>query len=164
MQQVQMPHNKEQESAILATIMIRPEAIELIGEDLLPQHFYLESHREVFLAAKALHLRKMPTDLPSIVDYFTHSQEKLEKIGGGAFIASLLSGQIILGDKNLKAHVQSLDNIRVNRQMIYAGNKLVELAQNGQLNGQELIEKADGLLNKIKSQADAQLPKDEVKE
>lgn len=150
MQEFVMPHNSEQEASILATIMLRPEAIEVIGEDLLAQHFYINAHKEIFLAAKSLHARKLATDMPSIADYFSQDQEKLNRIGGLAFIASLVSGQIVLTDKLLKSYIQSLDNIRVNRQMIYAGNKLVELAQNGQLNGTELIEKADGLLNKIK--------------
>ena len=49
-----MPHNLEAEKALLGAILVNNRAHEQVSEFLRPEHFAVEQHAKVFLAAEKL--------------------------------------------------------------------------------------------------------------
>src|SRR4051794_26499230 len=83
------PHNTEAETAVLGSILIDPEVLKTI-EFLLPEDFYIERNRWIYLAA--LELRRAGQD----VDYLTVCQilekkDRLREAGGPARVMELLN-------------------------------------------------------------------------
>ena len=158
--QDKLPYNVEQERAILGSILLKPETMDQVSEQLKPDHFFVYSHREVYKALNDLYKSDRVTDLASLFDYYQFDQDKLAKIGGQAFLASLLDGAMRFDAHGVAATVKSLEDIYINRQLAFISVKFKELSEDVSLTGAELIEKAEQLLAKLrvnKSQAYEQI-------
>ncbi len=79
------PNNKEAEQALLGALLISPDIINKI--DVEPGDFYYISHQDVYQAIKAI---GDTADITSISDLLRRG-EKLEEIGGTAFLLSLVN-------------------------------------------------------------------------
>ncbi|WP_335116294.1 DnaB-like helicase N-terminal domain-containing protein [Nostoc sp.] len=65
------PQNIEAEEAILGGIMLDPEAIARVCDRLIPEAFYISSHKDIYQAALRLHTQSRPTDLLSVTSWLT---------------------------------------------------------------------------------------------
>ncbi len=54
MMEKQLPHNMEEESGVLGSILIDPEALALVVDFLQPEDFYRNAHRVIFSAMLSL--------------------------------------------------------------------------------------------------------------
>lgn len=61
-----MPSNLDAERAILASVMIDPEAMVKVAPTLEPEHFYSPKHQSIWAAMKSLFLKREPIDLVSV--------------------------------------------------------------------------------------------------
>lgn len=82
------PNNQDYERSILASIMIDPEALELVVDILNPDDFYVTKHRQIYAAACALYHEQSPVDLPTIAEKLTQSKQ-LSDVGAG-FLAQIV--------------------------------------------------------------------------
>lgn len=85
------PQNLDAEAALLGSIMQRPEAMHEILDIISKDSFYSEKHRIVFNAMFELFRKSSPIDLLSVSTYLKENN-KLEQIGGSAFLAELVQG------------------------------------------------------------------------
>src|SRR4030042_5718228 len=84
------PQNIEAEIAVLGSILLDKNLIDIAGEKLKPEHFYRKEHQLIFRAILDLYSDDKPVDLISLTDQLKKKGE-LEKIGGASFLSALLS-------------------------------------------------------------------------
>jgi replicative DNA helicase len=83
------PQCLEAEEAILGGIMLDPNAIMRVCDQLKPHHFYIGAHRDIYQAAIRLNALKLPTDILLVTSYLSDNN-LLEIIGGRNKLFNLL--------------------------------------------------------------------------
>lgn len=85
------PHSLEAEKGVLGSILLDAARVMdlCIGEGIVPESFYLESHRRLFAELKAMHQGGMAIDLLTVVDRL-RAHNRLEGLGGATFLEALV--------------------------------------------------------------------------
>jgi len=81
------PYNLEAEQAVLGSILINPDVLDLLPF-LLPDDFYREAHGKIFRAILGLSNRHEPVDLQTVT-FYLKEVGWLEEVGGASFLAGL---------------------------------------------------------------------------
>ena len=82
------PHNLEAERAVLGSLLIDPNAIQLVVDDVQPRDFYARGHRLIYEAMLRLHDRNDRIDHVTVCDELARS-ENLDPAGGRAGVSDL---------------------------------------------------------------------------
>ena len=85
------PHSLEAEKTVLGALLLDPEAIIKVSDFLIPEDFYDPTYREIFAAIFDLHQDHEPIDFVTVAEKLS-TNERVQKIGGSAFLADLASG------------------------------------------------------------------------
>ena len=83
------PQNLDAEMSILGGILIDNDAINRVLESIVPEDFYREVHRKIFLAMMQLSDRREPCDLVTLTETLKKKGE-LDEIGGAAYLLMLV--------------------------------------------------------------------------
>ena len=83
------PHDIEAEEAVLGSLLIDPDAILKIAASLKPEDFFSETNRMIYQSCLSLYQRN------EVINQITAAhelmrQDKLEQIGGAAFLSHLI--------------------------------------------------------------------------
>ncbi len=115
------PHSIEAERTVLGALLIDPEAIIKVSDILHSQDFYDPTYRLIYQAMEELYRDHAPIDFVTVSNKLAAS-EKLEGIGGTAFLAQLAA------DVPTSSHVYQYGQIvktkAVHRRIIEAGEKI----------------------------------------
>jgi replicative DNA helicase len=82
------PHNADAEASVLGGVILRNDALRLIGT-LRPEEFFDPRHREVFAAMKCLEAQAAPID-PVTIEAELSRLGKLPSVGGLSFLSELM--------------------------------------------------------------------------
>ncbi len=134
------PQNIEAEEAILGGILLDPEAISRISDRLKPEAFYISAHKDIYQAALRLQAQGKPTDLLSVTSWLS-DHELLSKIGGRNKLALLVDRTI--SSVNIDALAQLVIEKHQRRQLIKAGNEIVQLGYETETDLPIVIDKAE---------------------
>lgn len=118
------PQNIEAEEAILGGIMLDPEAVSRVSDDLVPEAFYITAHKDIYQAALRLHQLGKPTDLLSVTNWLI-DHDLLARIGGRNKLVSLVDRTV--SAVNIDALAALVMEKYLRRQLIKAGNEIVHL-------------------------------------
>src|SRR5512140_152075 len=83
------PQNLDAELSILGGILIDNDAINRVLESIVPEDFYREVHRKIFLAMMQLSDRREPCDLVTLTETLKKKGE-LDEVGGAAYLLMLV--------------------------------------------------------------------------
>lgn len=83
------PQCVEAEESILGGILLDPDALDRVRDELKPYHFYINAHEHIYRAMLKLSELEKPTDLIVVIDYLK-ANELLEAVGGRNKLASLV--------------------------------------------------------------------------
>lgn len=84
------PQNIEAEQCLLGCLMLDKNAIVKVADFVTAQDFYKDTHKEIFQAMIELFEKMEPIDIISISTRLK-GKEKLELIGGSAYLTSLIN-------------------------------------------------------------------------
>lgn len=90
MTEIDLPHSREAEEAVIGSILIDPYSFVEISQVIKAGDFYIDRHRWIFKAFETLMSMGQPIDLLTVSDQLD-SEKKLSEIGGSAFITGLLN-------------------------------------------------------------------------
>jgi replicative DNA helicase len=82
------PHSNEAEQSFLGALLLDRDAIIKVGDQVLPDDFYRDSHRMIYEAMLDLYKKREPIDLLSLSTRL-EEHKLLDVIGGRAYIISL---------------------------------------------------------------------------
>lgn len=115
------PQDLDLEQVILGAIMLEKPAIEAVNKFLRPDHFYSESHKEIYRAILALNANKNPIDMLTVVDVLRKT-DKIEAVGGAYYISGLTSK--VSSAANIEYHSRIIVEMSIKRSMIELASKI----------------------------------------
>lgn len=118
------PQNLEAEEAILGGILLDPEAISRVTQDLRPEFFAIQAHQIIYTAMWQLYSQGKPTDLMTVTSWL-FDRNQLEKIGGQVKIVQLLERTV--SAVNIDQYAALVVDKYIRRKLIQAGNEIFDL-------------------------------------
>ncbi|NWF60265.1 MAG: replicative DNA helicase [Fischerella sp.] len=134
------PQNIEAEEAILGGILLDPEAISRVSDRLVPEAFYISAHKDIYQAAVVLHSQGKPTDLLSVANWLT-DHDLLTRVGGRNKLASLVDRTV--SAVNIDALASLVMEKYLRRQLIKAGNEIVQLGYQTETELPQVLDQAE---------------------
>ncbi|MEW6494471.1 MAG: DnaB-like helicase N-terminal domain-containing protein, partial [Cyanobacteriota bacterium] len=134
------PQNIDAEESILGGILLDPEAIGRVADLLRPDAFYINTHKEIYKAALALHTQGKPVDLMSVTTWL-YDHELLEKIGGQSKLAELVDRTV--SAVNIDRYAVLVMDKYLRRQLIQAGNEVVQLGYETSVELETVLDQAE---------------------
>ena len=119
-----MPQNIEAEEAVLGAVLINPESLGRI-EFLKPESFYKPSHKIIFKAMLDMYRNNIPIDIVTVSEYL-RNEDKLESIGGRAYINDLSMG--VITTVNIEYYAKIIQEKEIKRSLINAGSEIVSMS------------------------------------
>lgn len=118
-------YNLEAEQSVLGCILIDQDTAAEIIPFLTEVDFYVESHKFILGAVKAVYNNRKPLDLVTISDTLS-GMGKLEDVGGISYITELM--QITPSAANYKHYIDIVKRDSLNRKLARAAREIAEYA------------------------------------
>lgn len=134
------PQNTEAESALLGSIMLRPEAINEIIDFVKADSFYSERHRIIFNTMMELFSKSTPIDLLSLSSRLGE-KNLLEQVGGAPFLTELVRD--VPSSTNAKHYSEIVQKKYMMRNLIRAAEYISELGFDESADLEEMLDKAE---------------------
>jgi replicative DNA helicase len=134
------PQNIEAEEAILGGILLDPEAISRVRDRLVPEAFYISAHKEIYQATLHLHSQGKPTDLLAVINWLS-DRDLLNRVGGRNKLATLVDRTV--SAVNIDALAELVVEKFLRRQLIKAGNEIVQLGYQTETELPVVLDKAE---------------------
>lgn len=147
------PQAPELEQAVLGALMLEKNALTAVIEFLKPEHFYLESHVEIYRAIVDLFKGSEPVDMRTVVNQL-RKNGKLELVGGAYYIAELTSR--VSSAANIEYHARVVIERAIKRDLIRIASGIHRDAYEDTTDVFELLDQTE---QSIFSIADANLRK-----
>lgn len=142
-QQKTLPHSEESERAVLAGALLDHELLPGVTGRLTPEDFYSERHRVLFRSMIDLQTAGVEVDLRTLQAKL-EQQDKLEQVGGVAYLASLDLDLPDLG--RLDTYVEIIKERSVRRRLIEACGEITRHCLDGGLEAQEALGRAEQVI------------------
>lgn len=147
-----LPNNIDAEKGTLGSIIIDPEAFDLVAGIVTPDDFYANAHRVIFQAMLDISKRRVAVDFITLMDELD-STNKLEDVNreggnGSGYITSLINCVPTSGNAEYYARIVS--TTAQSRRLIHAAGMIAQLAYTNDPKG---LEKSEQLLFNLRKAA-----------
>ncbi len=119
------PHDLEAERSLLGSMLISQDTCREILSLATAEDFYLESHRILFEAMKAVETQNLPVDVTTITSYLL-DKKLLDKIGGVEYLLQL--GESVPTTAHSHYYLQRLNDKSLLRKLIKESTQIIEEA------------------------------------
>ena len=140
------PQNIDAEQTVLGTILLQEHSILKVAEILSPEDFYRDAHKTIYRAMLDLFERREPHDLITVADLLG-SRNKLEGIGGAAYLASLTD--LIPFSGPLVHHAELIRKKSILRQLIQTSSEVAARCYEDQDDIDALVDEAEKTIFEI---------------
>jgi replicative DNA helicase len=140
------PQSIEAEQAVLGTILLQDKALLKIVELLGPDDFYRDAHKTIFAAMLSLFEKREPHDLITVTSLL-NDQNKLERVGGASYLASLTD--IIPFSGTLVHHATIIRKKSILRRLIQTTSEVTARCYDTQDDIENLIDQAEKTIFEI---------------
>ena len=134
------PQHIDSERALLGAIMIKPDSLHDVVDVVHPDAFYSEKHRIIYNSMMFLWGKNEPIDLLTVTSRL-RDQNKLESIGGTAYLSDLVAG--VPAASNAPHYAGVVQKKAMLRQLIEAGDYISELGYDEASEVEETLDKAE---------------------
>ena len=140
------PQNIEAEQAVLGTVLIQDKALLKVIDLLQPGDFYRDAHKTIYAAMMALFDKHEPHDLITVTGLLS-DQNKLEAVGGAAYLASLTD--IIPFTGTLVHHARIIRKKSILRRLIQTSTEVAARCYDAQDDIDTLVDEAEKTIFEI---------------
>ena len=124
----QPPHDNEAEQGVLGAMLLSPNTITDIIEELIPDDFYRPAHQLIYRAILDLFSDNKDVD-PVIVAGRLDRNHDLERVGGAPYLHTLISS--VPTAANARYYAEIVAEIAVLWRLVDGGTRVVELGYEG---------------------------------
>ena len=117
------PQAIEAEQSVLGGLMLDKERFDDVIDSVAENDFYTHAHRLIFNSIVSLEAESQPVDLVTVRDLLD-KREKLDAVGGLGYLDQLVRNTA--GTANLVTYAGIIRERSILRQLISAGNKIIE--------------------------------------
>lgn len=145
----QMPQNKEAEMSVLGVAFLSQNALCKVCEEVLPEMFYSEQNRKIFIAIKNLYDAKIPVDITTIKEELDKKKE-LNSVGGIDYISEIIDS--VATTANIDYYIKIIKEKAVVRNLIDTATDIITEAYESDDNITNLLDNAEkNILNVIRT-------------
>ena len=126
-QTTQIPNSRQNEEAVIGSVLINPEIYLEISQFLKSSDFYIHRNGWIWDAFTRMHLKRIPFDLITITTELDSSGQ-LSEIGGSAYLTHLLSS--VPTSYNAVSYARVVKGLSDRRAGIQYANKIAQDAYN----------------------------------
>ena len=135
-----MPFSLEAEQSVLGSILINPECFSEIATELKSNDFYLETHKEIYLAMQDLFLKNRTIDLITLIDTLIKQGVYDKEEDSKKYIK--LIAEIVPSASNVKDYAKIVRDNSILRNLIEVCSDVSELAYSNQGEVEKLLDSA----------------------
>ncbi|MFQ7773466.1 MAG: replicative DNA helicase [Anaerovoracaceae bacterium] len=140
------PHNEEAERSALGAVMLNKEALLDVTEEVKPEDFYNESHREIFDAIMNLYRENTAVDMLTVCEELNR-RKTLDMVGGRAYIATLTAE--VPSTANAGEYAKIVSEKAMLRRLITAAEDITIKGYDDKMAAEELLDYAEGDIFRI---------------
>ena len=140
------PHNEEAERSALGAVMLNKEALLDVTEEVKPEDFYNESHREIFDAIMNLYRENTAVDMLTVCEELNR-RKALDMVGGRAYIATLTAE--VPSTANAGEYAKIVSEKAMLRRLITAAEDITIKVYDDKMAAEELLDYAEGDIFRI---------------
>ncbi len=140
------PQNVEAEQAVLGTILIQDKSLLKIAEVIEPDDFYKDAHKTIYSVMQTLFEKSEPHDLITVTGLLS-DRNKLEQVGGAAYLASLTD--VIPFTGTLVHHAKIIRKKSVLRKLIRTTSEVAARCYDTQDDIDSLVDEAEKTIFEI---------------
>jgi len=146
-----LPHNLDAERALLGSILLDNDALNVISGTVSPNDLFAESHRLIFQKIVGLFEKNQTVDVVSLAEELTKAGV-LEKTGGAAYLAALSDG-VPIGDYSFVGnYARIIKEKSILRRLINASSNVMSRALEASEDTELLIDDAQKQIFEIASE------------
>jgi replicative DNA helicase len=143
------PHDIEAEEAVIGSLLIDPDAILKIAASLKPEDLFSETNRVIYQACFSLYQRPNEVINQITVAHELMRQDKLEQVGGAAFLSHLISS--VPTSLHVEYYAQIVSNTAVMRRLIAAARQIEALGYEASPDVEASLNDAEDILFKVRA-------------
>ena len=121
----QIPHSREAEEALLASVLVNSDLFPEISQSITANDFYIHRNRWIWESFERLTSEKTSIDIVSVTDDLQRDN-KLEEMGGPAYITSLV--MMFTSSANIESHAAIVKDYSRRRQAVSIANEIATAA------------------------------------
>ncbi len=134
------PQAIDLEEAVLGALMIEKHAMTLIGEILVPESFYKDSHGIIYKAIRALASNAEPIDILTVTSEL-RKKGQLELVGGAFYITQLTNR--VASAANIEFHARIISEKFLQRELIRISGEIQTEAFEDSSDAFDLLDSAE---------------------
>jgi replicative DNA helicase len=142
------PHDVEAEEAVLGSLLIDPEAMLKIAAGLRAEDFFSETNRVIYDACLSLYQRNEAINQITVAHELMRL-DKLEQIGGAAFLSHLISN--VPTSLHIEYYGQIVSNTATMRRLITAAKQIEALGYEAGPDIEASLNDAEDVLFKVRA-------------
>ena len=143
------PYDIEAEEAVIGSLLIDPDAILKIAPSLKPEDFFSETNRVIYQACISLYQRPNEVVNQITVAHELARQNRLEEIGGAAYLSHLIS--IVPTSLHIEHYAQIVSNAAVMRRLIAAAGQIAAIGYEAGPDVESSLNDAEDILFKVRA-------------
>ncbi len=141
-----LPFSMPAEQSLLGAILIDPASITQVADLLNSEDFYLEEHKQIYLAMQELFMANSEIDVVTLIDMLV-TKGIYNKSGGEDYIRTLTDA--VPDALNIRDYARIVKEKSVLRQLISACSEISEVAYSEQESVVDIIDHAENLIFNI---------------
>jgi replicative DNA helicase len=134
------PQNVEAEQSVLGAVLLENEALAAVIEHLIPNDFYKDAHKKIFIAMLDLYEKNEPIDLITLTDQLV-KKEQLEAIGGATYLSTVAN--LIPTAANARYHAKIIKEKSILRNLITTSTEIISMSYETEQDVGELLDTAE---------------------
>ena len=142
-----LPQNNEAEQAVLGSILIDQDAMNLALEEIVESDFYDENHKKIFSAMVDLDKESKPIDILTLYDKLKSKKSLLKDVGGSSYLSQLI--EIVPSSSNVVFYAKSVKEKSILRSMIRTASEIIDEGQTAEVEVDEFVDQAERKLFEI---------------
>jgi len=148
-----LPQNIEAEQAVLGAILLESTVINQVLEVLIPEDFYKDAHRKIFIAMIDLDRDNKPIDLLTLFDHLKSRGNLLEEVGESSYLTYLT--ELVPTTDNVNYYAKLVKEKSIVRNLVMAATDIAHRGNDDNVDLDEFIDRAEHTIldiaqNKIK--------------
>jgi len=141
------PHDIEAEEAVIGSLLIDTDAVLKVAVSLKPEDFFSETNRVIYQACLSLYQRNEAINQITVAHELMR-QDKLEQIGGAAFLSHLISN--VPTSLHAEYYAQIVSDAAIMRRLIAAAGQIKALGYEASPEVEASLNKAEDILFQVR--------------
>lgn len=142
------PQSIDAEKALLGSIMLRPDGLNEIIDQIAPRSFYVDRHRVIFETMLELFGKSEPIDLLSVTSRLKE-KKLIDQAGGASYVSELANA--VPSASNIQHYADIVQKKHLMRTLIDASDYIAQLGYDEAQDIDELLDRAEKRIFEITS-------------